>query len=258
MSARVKLTIYASGGDGDVAASDFLKQVAALRELVLLSVHDADAVEAKIVGLSRNSPATIELEAFWRYDQKKLDVSDYFTAVQDVFEAGAAPKEFGRKTFDTLREFVSVIGKGVRESVLQIDDRKIVIEQYARQRVENVIEPDYTVEGTIDGMLEAVNIHGNRNQFVLYPVIGPTRVNCFFPDDMLDKVRPVLGKYAIVSGQLKYRWRENFPFEARASELEEANENEQPALSEIIGIAPNATGGERSEDFVRDIRGGWR
>ena len=84
MSARVKLTIYASGGDGDVAASDFLKQVAALRELVLLSVHDADAVEAKIVGLSRNSPATIELEAFWRYDQKKLDVSDYFTAVQDV------------------------------------------------------------------------------------------------------------------------------------------------------------------------------
>ena len=153
---------------------------------------------------------------------------------------------------------MSVIGKGVRESVLQIDDRKIVIEQYARQRVENVIEPDYTVEGTIDGMLEAVNIHGNRNQFVLYPVIGPTRVNCFFPDDMLDKVRPVLGKYAIVSGQLKYRWRENFPFEARASELEEANENEQPALSEIIGIAPNATGGERSEDFVRDIRGGWR
>jgi hypothetical protein len=258
MSARVKLTIHASGGDAnDIAASDFIKQVAALRELVLLSVHDTASVEAKIVGLSRNSPATIELEAFWRKDQQLLDIDNYFDSVSSVLEAGKAPKELGRAVFDALKEFVSVVGKGVRESTLQIGDREIRIEQQARQRVEQVIEPDYQVEGTIDGMLEAVNVHGNRNQFALYPIIGPSRVNCFFPDDMLDVVRPVLGKYAIVTGQLKYRWREKFPYEARASELEKVDESEQPSLREIIGIAPNATNGLRSEDFVKELRIGW-
>jgi hypothetical protein len=259
MSARVKLIIHAAGGDSnDVSAADFLKQVAALRELVQLSVHNSEAVEAKVVGLSRSSPATIELEAFWRDDQRPLDVSNYFAAVQGVLESGSAPKEFGRKVFDTLKEFVSVVGKGVKESVLQIDDKEIRISQFVRQRVEDVIEPDYTVEGTIDGMLEAVNIHGNRNQFVLYPIVGPLRVNCFFPDEMLDRVRPVLGKYAVVGGQLKYRWREDFPFEARASELEQLDEKDQPSFTEIIGMAPDATRGKRSEEFVREIRGGWR
>jgi hypothetical protein len=159
--------------------TDFLKQVAALRQLVLLSVHDVEAVDAKIVGLSRNSPATIEIEAFWRQDQRPLDVDAYFDSVRDVLMHGGAPREFGRDVFDTLKEFVSVVGRGVRESILQIGDREIQIEHQARQRVENVIEADYTAEGTIDGMLEAVNVHGNRNQFVLYPVIGPTRVGCF-------------------------------------------------------------------------------
>jgi hypothetical protein len=258
MTARVKLTIHASGNDAnDVMASDFLKQVSALRDLVLLSVHDHKDVDAKIVGLSRNSPATIELEAFWRQDKRPLDVDAYFDRVRSVLENGKAPKELGRAVFDTLKEFVSVVGNGVRESVLQIGDRQIHIEHQARQRLESVIEPDYTVEGTIDGMLEAVNIHGNRNQFVLYPVIGPSRVNCYFPEEMLNDVRPVLGKYAIVTGKMKYRWREKFPFEARASYLEQVSESDQPNLSEIIGIAPDATGGERSEDFVKELRSGW-
>jgi hypothetical protein len=258
MSARVKLIIHASGGDqNEVAASDFLKQVSALRELVLLSVHDTSAVEARVVGLSRNSPATIELEAFWCDDQRTLDIDNYFASVRSVLEIGAAPKELSRPVFDALKEFVSVIGKGVRESILQVGDQRVQIEHQVRQRVEAVFEPDSTAEGTIDGMLEAVNIHGNRNQFVLYPVVGPTRINCFFAEQMLDEVRPVLGKYVIVGGQLKYRWREKFPFEARASTIEPVDESEQPALPEIIGMAPDATGGKPSELFVRELRSGW-
>jgi hypothetical protein len=258
MTAKVKLTIHASGNDAnDINAADFLKQVAALRELVLLSVRDSGAVEAKIVGLSRNSPATIELEAFWRADQRPLDVDSYFAALRSVIDHGDAPRELGRAVFDTLKEFVSVVGKGVRESVLQIGGNEIRIEHQARQRLEDAIEPDYTVEGTVDGMLEAVNIHGDRNQFVLYPIIGPNRVNCYFPQEMLDQVRPNLGRYAIVTGKLKYRWREKFPFEARATHLEHVSEAEQPYLPDVIGIAPDATGGERSEVFVKGIRGAW-
>jgi hypothetical protein len=258
MTARVKLVIHPAGSDtSDVNAADFLQQVSALRRLVLLSVHDVDAVEAKIVDLSRNSPATIELEAFWRHDQRPLEIDRYFSAVRSVFDRGEAPKELARAVFDTLKEFVSVVGKGVRESVLQIGDQKIRIEHQARLRVESAIEPDYSVDGTIDGMLEAVNVHNNRNQFVLYPIIGPTRVNCYFPDEMLDEVRPVLGKYAIVTGTMKYRWREKFPFEARATQLEQVSESDQPYLPDVIGLAPQATGGECSENFVKEIRSAW-
>jgi hypothetical protein len=258
MTARVKLIIHPSGGDtNDVAASDFLKQVSALRELLLLSVTDATAVEARVVGLSRKSPATIELEAYWRADQKPVEIDSFFESVRSVMETGAAPKEFGRAVFDTLKEFVSVVGRGVRESQLQIDDRAIRVEQQARHNIETVFEPDYLVGGTIDGMLEAVNVHGDKNQFVLYPIVGPTRINCIFPDEMLDMVRPVLGKYAMVTGDLKYRWREKYPYEARASRLDQLDEADQPSLMEIIGLAPEATAGASSEDFVRELRSGW-
>jgi hypothetical protein len=255
---RIKLIIHPSGGDGNnVAASDFLKQVSALRDLVLLSVHSAEAVETKIVGLSTNSPANVELEAVWTADERPLDVMGHFNAVRAVIDSGLAPKDLRRPALDALKEFVSVIGRGVREATLQIGEVVIKVEQQARSRVEGVFEPDYTAEGTIDGMLEAVNIHGNRNQFVLYPVVGPTRINCFFPDEMLVQVKPTLGKYAIVSGLMKYRWREKFPFEARANHIEAVEEGDQPSFEEILGIAPNATGGALSEDFVRELRSGW-
>ncbi len=118
-------------------------------------------------------------------------------------------------------------------------------------------EPDYSVEGTVDGMLAAMNVHGNRKQFVLYPVVGPTCVNCVFPDGMLDEVRPILGKYVIVSGIVKYKWRKKFPFEVRAARIDPVSESDQPYLPDIIGIAPDATGGESSEDFVKEKRSSW-
>jgi hypothetical protein len=74
---------------------------------------------------------------------------------------------------------------------------------------------------------------------------------------MLDEVRPILGKYVIVTGAMKYRWREKFPYEARANRLEQVSESDQPYLPNLIGMAPNATGGERSEDFVKELRSAW-
>lgn len=258
MTSRVRLTILPSGRDEDVTASDFLKQVSALRDLIMLSAHASSDLEARVVDLSHSSPATIELQATWRSNRQPLNVDSYFGSVRSVVEDGAAPRELGRPVFDALKEFVSVIGKGVSRATLQIGSQKIEIEQQARQRVEAVIEPDYTIEGEADGMLEAVSVHGKRNQFVLYPIIGPSRVNCYFSEEMLDRVKPALGRYVIVKGQLKYRWRDRFPTECRAGDIEILDEADQPEIRDILAFAPDATGGKASEDFVREIRGGWR
>lgn len=257
-ASRVKLTIHPSGGDEkDVLAGDFLKQVTALRDLVLLSVTDGAAVDTKIVGLSRNSPAAIEIAPFWKADSKPIGMASYFESIGVVLDKGLAPRNLGRPVFDALKEFVSVIGKGVRTATLQVGDQIVEVNAEAKRRVEDVFEPDYSAEGSIDGMLEAVNIHGNRNQFALYPVVGPSRVTCFFTQDMFGEIQPALGKYAIVNGELKYRWREKFPFEARVIAIETVDEADQPNFDTIRGLAADATRGKPSEEFVRDIRSGW-
>src|SRR5690606_4181324 len=106
--------------------------------------------------------------------------------------------------------------------------------------------------------LEAINVHGKQNTFALYPVVGASRISCKFDDALLGQVRPALGKYVVITGELKYRWREKFPYEAKANAIKVLDDwEDQPSFTEILGMAPNATGGVPAEEFARKARLGW-
>jgi hypothetical protein len=224
---------------------------------MVLGAGPSDAVETRIVGLSRNSPACIELEVYRKHDDAPVLVDGFFESIKAVADDAVAPRQFGRPVFNALKEFVSVIGHGVRASTLTVGDHVIEVEHQARQNIERVFEPDYTASGSLDGMLEAVNIHGKRNLCALYPVVGPHRVNCYFNDGLFGEIQTALGKYVLMNGELRYRWREKFPYEATIETFEAVNEADQPRVDEIIGLAPEATNGLSSEEFVSQIRGAW-
>ena len=210
---RIRLTINPSGGeDGPVLVSDFLKQVDSLRRLVgyASALDDADA---RIVGLSMNSPASIEMESWSPHAEQGICLAPFFHDIRSIVASAEAPKSFSREVFDTLKDLASVVGRGVNSVLIQSSSDEITIDLEARQRIEAVFGQDYSQEGTIDGMLEAVNIHGKANNCALYPVVGPTRVSCRFDDGLFSKIKPALGKYVLIEGMLKYRWREAFPHE---------------------------------------------
>lgn len=254
---QVSVVIRPTGGDDQtLAAADFIKQIDAMRQLLALS--DPHGADARIVKMHMNSPATVVMEAVGS-DRSGPDFSKFISGLRAVALDGEAPRQFARPVFEALKEFAGVVGRSVRSATIEACGQTIVIDVAARKRIEAVFGTDTTADGSVDGMLEAINVHGKKNTFALYPVIGASRITCKFDDLLLADVRPALGKYVVIRGELKYRWREKFPYEAKAQKIEICDDwDDQPSFVDILGIAPNATDGVLSEDFVRNQRHGWQ
>lgn len=253
----VSLVIRPTGGDDHtLAATDFIKQIDAMRQLLALS--DPLGADARIVKMHMNSPATVVMEAGGAEGTESY-LSNFITGLEAVVVGGEAPRQFARPVFEALKDFAGVVGKSVRSATIEACGRTIIIDVAARKRIEAVFGADTSSEGSVDGMLEAINVHGKKNTFALYPVVGASRITCKFDDFLLPDVRPALGKYVIIRGELKYRWREKFPYEARAKKIEICDDWEaQPSFVDILGIAPSATDGVASEDFIRKERHDWQ
>lgn len=255
---RISLTIVPSGGDeGSVLVSDFLKQVDALKKLVGYASR-TNTVEARIVGLSMNSPASVEIEAFNASNNAAVPVGAFFHDVYNVVEKAATPINLEREVFDTIKDFASVVGKGVNSTIIVAAGNEVKFDIIAKDRIDGIFGQDYSRHGTADGMLEAVNIHGKINNCALYPLVGPKRISCRFEEHLFKKIKPALGKYVMIEGILKYRWREKFPHAADIHKIDVLPSwDEQPSFEDILGMASNATHGEASEEFVKARRYGW-
>lgn len=253
-SQTVSVTISPSGDGKDrISASDFVKQIDAMRELINLSGAEPDTAP-QIVRLEMNSPALVVISSAAPAHQ----FEKFFSDLEDVACRGIAPPYLSRNAFDTLKEFASPVGRSIRSTTIKTKGREIVIDMAARKRIDGAYGADTSSDGTVDGMLEAINVHGKINTFALYPLVGAKRITCKFDEPLLATVRPALGQYVQIHGELKYRWREKFPFEALASKISVLPSfEEQPSFEDIIGMAPHATGGLTAEEFVSKVRHGW-
>ena len=128
-----------------------------------------------------------------------------------------------------------------------------------REKLSNARRLEEKVTSTIDGKLEQINIHNNANTFRIYPSLpGASSVSCKFPHELLDHVQDALGSFVSVSGECFYRPDSAFPYKIKVQEMRVLPPSgELPSLSELRGIAPEATGGKSSEQFVRELRDQW-
>lgn len=114
--------------------------------------------------------------------------------------------------------------------------------------------PDEIIEESITGMLEMLDIHAWK--FRIYPIVGPKKIDCYFLDDHLQqKVISGINRYVNVEGEFRYKRFTKFPYAAQVKDIEiYPNEDELPTLSDLHGMALNATWDLSSEDFVRRLR----
>lgn len=139
------------------------------------------------------------------------------------------------------------------------DMRVYKLDNQFREKLGNARRLEEKVISTIDGKLEQINIHNNANTFKIYPSLpGVTSVSCKFPQDLLEHVQGALGSFVSVSGECFYRPDAPFPYKITVQEMRALPpSSELPSLSELRGIAPEATGGKSSEQFVRELRDRW-
>jgi hypothetical protein len=86
-------------------------------------------------------------------------------------------------------------------------------------KVEKIIGPDQVVEGSITGVLLAINLH-NTTRFEIYPAVGPAKVSCSFPPELRKRVIDGIDHNVRVVGRLRYKHWAPFPHAITAEDID--------------------------------------
>jgi hypothetical protein len=269
-----RITLQIEGaipGQEHVRLVDFLQQLTALRNALRKTeetVAGTARYEWQVVDLSHGSPATVVIEAVAMPglvkdpndfvglpDRRDEVVSRFFGYMHSLTVKREAPEELSRSALIAFKELAVPVSHDRVRSSLRNGTESIEVDGSVQAVVDAILAPKTRESGTVEGRLEFINIHGGRNIFRIYPIVGPERVECSFPDDLLQVARESVGRAVRVSGELTFHMRDPFPHSIKAEEVETLpDDKDLPSLFDIRGMAPRATGGRTSEDFVSILR----
>lgn len=267
MAKRITIQFIGSLIDNqDVRLADFLQRLETVKRALkeaerMFAGTDTPALDYKIVDLRHSSPSTVVIEPIPTLSAPLLPPHYADRVVRGFSTELRLIKKKGRilrsPDIDRLRAYQELGGDQdslVTSLRIDVDHRDVIVDDDFRRRVTSIIGPDELLQGTVSGMLEALNFH-NTNKFTIFPDLGPKRVSGFFPIELRPKVKEAIGNYVTVVGTLKYKVWSPFPHEVIAKEIRvHPPDSELPTLSEMRGAFPNLTGGMRSVDFIDRIR----
>jgi hypothetical protein len=265
MARRITVTIEGSPQDkGRVRLSDFIKQLEAIKTSLkqterLVSDSDDPALYYKIVELTYSSPAKVVIEPVEIADAVSglgdRTVKQFVTNLRQVAR-GRRPMRADLPALQSYQGLTAMLKQHVGAlAIKHSGNQTIAIDRKFATRIAKIIGPDEIAKGSMYGMLEWLNLHRNINRFHVYPTVGPTKIDCEFRDELKPQVIEGIDKYVRVSGDLRYKHLEKFPYAMNVSRIEILpSEDQLPTLFDLKGIAPNATGDQSAADFVRSLR----
>lgn len=268
MAENDRITLIVEGlpeDGGRVRFAAFLSQLQSLSATINKLDRDANqgkqASYFRIAELSYDSPARVVLEAqsLARQPYTGHLIVESFGRVADAITAGEDLSGIDADLLEVIRGIARPVGTKVKSATLVVNDHRLDLTENAARHVDNALAIDEECEGSIEGMLEQINIHLGANTFHIYPEIGPRKVTCKFPAKRYDDAVSAVGKRVEVFGTLHYRTGAVFPHQIAVTEIEAfPPESELPDWDDLRGRAPDATNGHPTEVFVREMRDGWR
>lgn len=248
--------------NGQIRLLDLVLELTAIQDTLkhldhLVSRSQKTSMYVIIKKLSYASPLRFEfdikpIKASQNYTVTMVD--KFFTGL-DRISTGRDPKNFDRATIESFQEIGSGFKKNIRRIAFYNTKMAVTLTDNLDECVKKVLGKNEFVQGFVSGILEAINIHGKRNRFNIYPIAGAEKIECRFPKGLFEKAISGLGHKVNVCGRIMYRGREKFPHSIDADDMEIfPNDDELPSFMDLEGIAPNATGDLTSEEFVRKIR----
>lgn len=213
----------------------------------------------RVIDLSHSSPATVVVQAVSENDN--IDSSKTVNTVVEyvnLITNGKIPDNVDYSLLKHFKELGRGIGSNYEDLSLRSKNDIAYIGKKFLAEVELALSEEDICEGSIDGSLEAINLHDGKNTFNIYPIVGVSKVQCHFPPALHNDAINGVDKKVLVTGLLKYRRGENFPSSVEVKTIEiYPSEEELPKFEDLFGLAPNATGKLSSEKFVRKLREEW-
>lgn len=240
--------------------TDFLEQLKAISSTLTqvdnyITKNEKASVRYRLFDLSHASPATVVLQAepVASVDNCFIVINGFFHGMKSIL-TGTVPHDY---TYTLLESFKKIGNKLHNHTELNLmwENESLEVNGRLVKAVEELLGEDEIIEESMSGTLEMLNLHGKRKLFRIYPVLGPEKVDCYFPHRLEKKAIAGINRYVNVEGKFKYKNRFPYPYEARVTEIEiYPDEDTLPTLGALRGIAPNATGKLSSEEFIRRMR----
>jgi hypothetical protein len=268
MPKRITIQLVGSLSDKeDVRLSDLIEQLRVVKKALLENervLTEHPILDYKVVDLRHNSPATIVLEPVGSDGIQPANtyisqvLTDFSNELRAIKRDGKLLREPEINRLEAYQQLGHQKDSLITKLRIVIDRKAVTIDENFNGKIEDILGPDELIEGSISGMLEAVNFH-RTNKFTLWPMLGPRKIAGTFAPDLRPKVKDAIGRFVTVPGQLRYKAWSPFPHGVVAEDIDpHLLDSELPTLSELKGAFPELTGGLTSVEFVERIRNeGW-
>lgn len=264
-SNKFKITIRGEDADESIRLNDLVDQLNAVKATLnqidtAVSGEKSPSLYYRVVSITMNSPATFVVEAVGRQKASiahgRRVVSKLGRDLKTVI-AGKRPKEADLDLLESYGALVKPMRSHLSQVSLQFDESPVDLPRNLGMKVEEILGPDQIELGSIVGSLDVIDVHNKRNQFKVYPVVGPSSIKCQFSDQMLGEAIAGINHFVRISGEMHYKKAEKFPHFIKVAKIEVLPEkSDAPTLASLRGIASGALRGVSSQDYVDKVRNG--
>lgn len=256
-----ELTISVEGQTPEQAVQPFVDAIATTLEIVRdletsISQRRRAGLRWTIRSLHFGSPATLTMQALPPATGRDLgsEVVRHYLDGLDLLARGVElPAYFSESALEDAKRLARLTQDNAREIVIQADNRVVKITQRIAANVDDLVHRSYVSEGSIEGVMEMVTLH-EHVYFRVYDAINGWGVPCYFGLQQVDEVRVGLGKRISVRGRIRSD-RLGKPMSIQVVDLRLLGGQDLPTPSDIRGIARGMTQGQKSEDYLRELRG---
>ena len=164
------------------------------------------------------------------------------------------PRHFAEKELEDLRRLRRLRSAGVlRIEFSSNGTMAAVLPRRIEEQIDRILGTGDAEYGSLEGVLEAINLHRNRTLTIWEDITG-LAVRCQFPEEHEKTVRDLLRSRVRVSGLIRY-FADGRPRSiAEFREIEDLTPD--VALTPAgFGSIPNLTSGMASERYLRVVRG---
>ena len=263
---RITLTLRSASDDrtADIEFSEFVPALEAVRR----SLRNTEAIKSEaqptlnwqVVDLSHSSPASITIGCVdHEQDLVRAEVVtekyiEYWNAIvveeripDEIPTDRLTPFKYLTKRVkdDKLRISIS---NGVSSTRVEVSERSDAVMEYA-------LSDKRTTIGSVKGMLEAANFHGDSFGVRIYPAFGPNVIRGMIPKGMARTAAAALQHHVRVHGVMTYLARDKFASSITIDEIFILDDEPLPTLKDLKGSMPGILNDDQtSEDFIRELR----
>ena len=264
MPQRIRVQLLGESADnGDVRLGDFIEQLKnikkALRETELsISGATQPQLDYKIVDL-HHSDATVVMEpvpisALPRPGLAREVTSHFAGELRLIKKEKRLLSEPELPRLEAYQDIGKKENSRVQRVKIGVGRTLVTIDKAFKRNLDEIVGPDEFAEGSIAGMLDALNFH-NTNKFALYPPIGPRKVAGTFQATLRPQIKDAIGSFVTIYGTLRYKAWAPFPHGVVAEGIDvHEPDSALPTMTEMRGIMSGVLGTLNSAEFVDQLR----